>query len=60
LVAFGLALAPGYKFGLLAWVMSFVAALVMLLAFIIDIILLLRVKDKFRGPGVDTHAGAGE
>jgi hypothetical protein len=58
-VALGLALVPGGKFGLFASGMSFIAALVMLLAFIIDIILLLRVKDKFRVPGADTNAGAG-
>ncbi|KAH7096751.1 hypothetical protein BKA62DRAFT_718611 [Auriculariales sp. MPI-PUGE-AT-0066] len=59
LISLIFALMPGVFNGLVASAMSFFSSLVMLLAFIVEIILLLRQKDKFGIPGASTHAGAG-
>jgi len=53
------ALIPGGAWGLIASGTAFLASFIMLLAFIIDIVLLLHQKSVFDIPGAHTSAGAG-
>lgn len=62
-VALALSLVPGDKHGLHASLTSFLAAFLMLLAFIIDIALVSKVNAAAAAiaeAGKSTHAGAGD